>query len=106
MTADKQDARALDADITASIADLAPSFLDARRRDVVAISAAVERGDFDAIRRFGHNMKGSGGGYGFDPITRFGAALEEAAMHRHADEIRIQNTQLQQYLDQLRIEAS
>jgi diguanylate cyclase (GGDEF)-like protein len=75
-------------DITASIADLVPGFLDDRRRDVVSIFRRGERGDFEAVRRLGHNMRGSGGGYGFDAITDFGAALELAAMQALPDEIR------------------
>jgi hypothetical protein len=30
------------------------------------------------VRRIGHGLKGVGGGYGFDEITRIGAELERA----------------------------
>ncbi len=35
-------------------------------------------------------MKGAGGGYGFDPITDFGAALEQAALRE--DVVTIEHT--------------
>jgi len=98
MTNDDPDAPQLAQDITASMADLVPGFLDERRRDVVAISAAVEHGDLETVRILGRSMKGSGGGYGFDLITRIGAALEEAATQGHTGEIRGRNAQLQRYL--------
>ena len=106
MTTDGQDGQEFAGEIAAAIADLVPDFLDGRRRDVVAISAAAERGDLEAVRALGHDMKGSGGGYGFDRITQFGAALEAAAAHGRVDEIRAQNAQLQRYLYHLLIANS
>ncbi len=38
------------------------------------------RGDYATIRTLGHQMAGTGGGYGFDPITEIGGALEESAL--------------------------
>ena len=34
---------------------------------------------FDSLRTFGHNIKGSGGMYGFNEITNFGLLIETAA---------------------------
>ena len=34
---------------------------------------------FDSLRTFGHNIKGSGGMYGFNEITEIGAVIEAAA---------------------------
>jgi HPt (histidine-containing phosphotransfer) domain-containing protein len=60
--------------------DLIPGFLANRRSDVERLRELVERGDFQQVRLIGHGMKGSGGGYGFDPITDFGAQIEDAAL--------------------------
>ena len=65
--------------VGSSLAELVPGFLDGRRRDVDAIAAALERSDYDNVRILGHNMKGSGAGYGFNRITEIGASLEQAA---------------------------
>ena len=65
-----------------SLADLVPGFLDGRRRDIDAIAAALERSDYDNVRILGHNMKGSGAGYGFNRITEIGTSLEQAAGRR------------------------
>ena len=37
------------------------------------------QGNLDKIRIIGHSMKGAGGGYGFDEVTRLGDLLEQAA---------------------------
>jgi len=36
------------------------------------------------VRVIGHNVKGTGAGYGFDAISGIGAALEAAAKERDA----------------------
>ena len=64
---------------TDSLAAILPGYLARRRADVAAIGAALETGDFAAIRTIGHNMKGSGAGYGLEEISAIGARLEEAA---------------------------
>ena len=40
---------------------------------------ALNREDFQPVTILGHNMRGSGGGFGFQAITDFGAGLEQAA---------------------------
>jgi HPt (histidine-containing phosphotransfer) domain-containing protein len=81
-----------------------PGFLASRRRDIDTITVALEHSDYDNIRSLGHNMKGSGAGYGFNRITEIGASLEEAAVRRAADEIRARSVELVRYLDRLHVE--
>jgi PAS domain S-box-containing protein len=90
--------------VDASLAGLIPGFLENRRRDVETIAAALERADYDNVRILGHNMKGSGGGYGFERITELGASLEEAAGRRAPEDIRLKSAELKQYLDALYLE--
>ncbi len=66
--------------IDPDLADLVPGFLNNRRRDVEKLRALLETGKFADIRMIGHSMKGAGGGYGFDPITDIGGAIERAAL--------------------------
>jgi CheY-like chemotaxis protein len=87
-----------------SVADLVPAFLENRRKDIGAITAAVEQGDYEIVRILGHNMKGTGGGFGFHRITQIGACLEEAALHQGAAEIHAQCAALDHYLDRLHVE--
>ena len=87
-----------------SLAGLVPGFLANRRRDVAAINAALGAADYENVRMLGHNMKGSGAGYGFDRITEIGASLEQAAARRAPEEIRERTAELVRYLDGLHVE--
>lgn len=65
--------------VDASLEDLIPTYMERRRDDVEAIREALQIGDWPLIERKGHQMKGSGAGYGFDKITELGMMIEDAA---------------------------
>ncbi len=85
-------------EVDADLADLVPNFLANRQKDVQQIIAALERADNKALHIIGHNMKGVGGGYGFDDITEFGKHIESAAKDDNQAALRELLTQYQQYL--------
>ena len=64
---------------------------------------ALERGDFGAVTILGHNLRGSGGGFGFQPITTFGAGIEQAAEGANLDGALRLLGELSAYLDTVRI---
>jgi len=90
--------------VDSGLAELVPGFLENRRRDVEAIAAALAHADYENVRILGHNMKGSGAGYGLNRITEIGASLEQAAGRREPEEIRARAAELARYLDGLRVE--
>jgi len=57
--------------------------------------------DFEAVTILGHNMRGSGGAYGFQAITDIGAALEQAAQDADTDASRKWVGELTLYLDRV-----
>jgi HPt (histidine-containing phosphotransfer) domain-containing protein len=67
------------ANIPPDLADLAEEYLNNRCEDAAALREAVRTGDLVGARRRGHNMKGSGAGYGFPRVTELGARIERAA---------------------------
>ena len=75
------------ASLAPSIDDLVPTFLEARSRDVVELTEALELRDFETARRIGHQMKGCGTPYGFPLITELGMDLERAAADENVDAI-------------------
>ncbi len=83
--------------------DLIPGYLENRLKDIAAIQASLDQGDYEAIRSTGHKMKGSGGGYGFDEITNIGRAMEEAAKIEHREEIVRQTEVLKKYMERLEV---
>jgi CheY-like chemotaxis protein len=61
------------------IRELVPGYLQARREEVPVLQEALARGDFETVRRLGHNLKGTGSGYGYPELTALGSRLQEAA---------------------------
>jgi len=80
-------------------ADLIPGFLQNRRQDVITVREALERRDFQAVERLGHDMRGVGTSYGFEGITEIGAALEEAASRADSGASGMWVGELSKYLD-------
>ena len=84
------------------LADRTPAYLENCRQNVVAMLAALECGDFQAVIILGHNLRGSGGGFGFQKITDIGAGLEQAADVSDSAGSRRWVGELSSYLDHLR----
>jgi PAS domain S-box-containing protein len=89
--------------VDADLAELVPGFLENRRTDLDAIASALARVDYENVRILGHNMRGSGAGYGFNRITELGASLEQAAVRCESEEIRARAAELSRYLDGLHV---
>jgi PAS domain S-box-containing protein len=83
------------------IAQRVPAYLQHCRQNVIAMHAALDRVDYDAVISLGHNLRGSGGAYGFQAITDIGAALELAAEGGDDEASRKSIGELSIYLDQV-----
>jgi hypothetical protein len=84
--------------IDPDIQDLVPRFLENQKSNVSLILELAASGDFDSARRIGHNMKGTGKGYGFDVISGLGYSIEQAAARAAADEVEKLANELSRYL--------
>ena len=85
----------------AGIEEAIPLFLESTREDLQALSRFLDGRDYSRIRFIGHDLKGSGGGYGFEPISTIGKSIEEAAKRLDRDEISRQIAVLTNYLDRV-----
>jgi len=56
-----------------------PAYLQNCRQNVIVMSDALDRVDFETVTSLGHQMMGSGGMFGFQAITDIGGAIELAA---------------------------
>jgi PAS domain S-box-containing protein len=68
--------------IDPDIVDLVPGFFAARSGVITSLMQSLADEDYAGIKTIGHNIAGSGLGYGFAEITRLGRAMEEAAEER------------------------
>ncbi|MDP1630530.1 MAG: ATP-binding protein, partial [Caulobacter sp.] len=78
-----------------------PAFLETCRQNVTALRVALDRADYALATTLGHNMRGSGGAFGFQHITDIGAGLEQAGDAADIKALRAWTTELDRYLDQL-----
>jgi len=85
----------------AGIEEAIPLFLETTREDLQALSRFLDQQDYSRIRFIGHDLKGTGGGYGFDAISTIGKAIEEAAKMSDGNEILKQIAVLKDYLDRV-----
>ncbi|HEX3367671.1 PAS domain S-box protein, partial [Phenylobacterium sp.] len=83
------------------LAERTPAYLLNCRQNVIDMDGALDRSDFEAVTILGHNLRGSGGGYGFPAITDIGAGLEHAAEKADAKASRRWVAKLSSYLDGL-----
>jgi HPt (histidine-containing phosphotransfer) domain-containing protein len=77
---------------------LVQDYLDSRKKDATAIMDALPKEDYESIRILGHNMKGTGGGYGFEAISELGEEIQKAALSRDAGTIERLAGELMDYI--------
>lgn len=74
-------------DVDPAVRTLLPTYLRRRFNDVATIAELLDQEDFTAIRRLGHNMRGSGAAYGLSEVSHFGAYIETAAENSNHEKI-------------------
>jgi HPt (histidine-containing phosphotransfer) domain-containing protein len=61
------------------LADLIPTYMNNRRKELDNLRAALAAADFEQLRLLGHRMRGVGNSYGFEDITDLGKHIEDGA---------------------------
>ena len=89
------------AHVDPDLRDLIPGYLENRLRDLTTIKNALNAADFGKIRVLVHSMNGSGGGYGFLPISKIGEALEKCAKNKDSDSIKNHLAELSDFLERV-----
>jgi HPt (histidine-containing phosphotransfer) domain-containing protein len=89
------------AHVDPDLRDLIPGYLQNRQDDIKTINDALKVSDFDKIRTLGHSMRGSGGGYGFMPVSIIGEAIEKAAKEKNPDAVKNCLTELSDFLERV-----
>ena len=66
--------------VSEEIRALVPHYLASKPKQIQEARESLTAGDFGSVRRFGHNLKGTGRGYGFPAIEELGREIEKAAL--------------------------
>lgn len=70
----------------ASFADIVVQFVEGLDARLAKMHDAIEKSDFEALRGAAHQLKGSGGGYGYPILTELAAELERFAQSEVLDD--------------------
>ena len=65
-----------------SFAGIVVQFVDGLSQRVATLEGAINAADFDSLRTAAHQLKGSGGGYGYPALSDHAAKLESEARER------------------------
>ena len=60
-------------------AEMQEMYIQHTSKELLSLMEDLKTKSFDSLRTFGHNIKGSGGMYGFNEVTEIGAVIEAAA---------------------------
>jgi HPt (histidine-containing phosphotransfer) domain-containing protein len=85
------------------ILELIPDYLINRRNELEVLQNAIAQNDFASLCSYGHKLKGSGGGYGFDRISEIGSNLESSAKAQNLPAIEQEVAELRDYLDRVEV---
>jgi PAS domain S-box-containing protein len=87
-------------ELAPEIAALVPQYLASKWRQMEDARESLLEHDLEPVRRFGHNLRGTGRGYGFPPLEKIGKELEAAAKAGEELSIAEQLDHLRRFLDQ------
>ena len=60
-------------------AEMQEMYVNHTSKELAIIKENIDTVEIDSLRTFGHNIKGSGGMYGFGEVTNLGTEIEESA---------------------------
>jgi len=79
-------------------AEMQEMYINHTFKEMNSIKDNIDSATFDSLRTFGHNIKGSGGMYGFNEITEIGAIIESAAKDENRGQIKSNLDTLETFL--------
>ncbi len=83
--------------------EIVPEFIEAFNQNILEIKDYLKAEDYDALRVIGHNLMGTGGGYGFDEISDIGHKLNMAAKEKDSKSIDELIPDLESYFSRITI---
>jgi HPt (histidine-containing phosphotransfer) domain-containing protein len=89
--------------VAKDIADLIPTYLSNRRKELESLRAALAAGDFEKLRQLGHRMRGVGNSYGFERVTSLGKEIEDGAKSGDKDSLGAHIAAYGDYLSKVQI---
>jgi len=79
-------------------AEMQEMYIAHTSKELAKIQEDLDNVELDSLRTFGHNIKGSGGMYGFDEVTHLGTEIEASAKADNREKIKSLLTELSNFL--------
>ena len=89
--------------IDKDLEDVVPGYLEARLKELPELAALYSAGDLESLRKIGHKLAGSGGGYGFDRISELGKQIETLALAGDAAGVAARLAELKDYIENVAV---
>lgn len=89
--------------IEKDLQEIVPNYLQTRVSELPQLLAAHAAGDLETLRKSGHKLAGSGGGYGFDRLSEIGKTLETKALAGDAAACAVALADLKDYVENLEV---
>jgi HPt (histidine-containing phosphotransfer) domain-containing protein len=85
------------------IEELIPAFLTTQKEGAATLVEMLSASELDGIRRFAHNLKGTGTAFGFPKLSEIGVSMERSACEANLSDLTGQIKTLTDYLDRVRV---
>ena len=79
-------------------AEMQEMYINHTSKELEKLKTQLNLDSIDSIRTFGHNIKGSGGMYGFNEVTDLGLQIETAAKEENLESIKSNLEVLEDFL--------
>ena len=89
--------------IDKDLRDIVPGYLETRRAELPGLLAFHSAGDLESLRKAGHKLAGSGGGYGFDRLSELGKQIETLSQAGAAADLAAPLAELKDYIENLEV---
>ena len=80
----------------AAFADIVTSFVEGLDERLTKMESAINESDYDALRVAAHQLKGSGGGYGYPALTERASQIERFAQQQALSQCKVALGELQE----------
>jgi hypothetical protein len=91
--------------VESDLMEVIDDYVRAVKADTIALGRALKERNFDRVYGIGHDLKGSGSGYGLDLVSEVGVRLCELARRQDAGGILVQVRKLSDFLKKMKIVA-
>ena len=79
-------------------AEMQEMYINHTSKELAKIQENIDTVEIDSLRTFGHNIKGSGGMYGFGAVTNLGTEIEASAKANDRNKIKSLLEELSSFL--------